>query len=314
MNRKITPLLAILLFPLFSHGQADISQSTSWYNRAGYNPATITRDDYFYLFANVRQQWIGVPGAPSTINLQGSEYSHDRHSALGFSVTADKIGLTQSLNAIGTYAYRINYNRYRWFSMGLSAGIFLRTYNSSGYEAETEIDPSIDYTATALFRPDVNIGFEYQTKNYIGALSVTHLPSLGHTDSLFSISSHRYLSLIYKNSDQKLFNYFAGLQLVNRQHLFIVEGSFCVRIKYQTGLVSGPREIFEFGAIFRTSRQLTVISGINFTPDLKVGYAFNQSLIQGYYPNNSHEIMIEYRIPKKKAFSGIYRDRGFWYN
>ena len=50
--------------------QSDISMATHWYNRANYNPASIARTDYIYLFTNVRQQWFGVEGAPQVFNIQ----------------------------------------------------------------------------------------------------------------------------------------------------------------------------------------------------------------------------------------------------
>lgn len=311
---KFILFFAGLIFSMKALPQSDISMSTNWYNRANYNPATITRDDYLYLFANARQQWIGVKGSPTTINIQGSQYFHDKQSAVGFSMTGDNIGLTQSINLIASYAYRINYERFRWISMGLSAGFFMSTVKSSLYEAETIYDPTISYERETILRPDVNIGFEYQTKHFIYSLSATHLLSIGKSDALLLNSNHRYCSVIYKNTKPVFFNYNFGLQLVNRQNILIVEANGCIRIKFLTGLISGPREIFEFGTTLRTSRQMTILAGINITSDCKVGYAYNQSFIPGYYGNITHEIMFEYRIPRKTSFSGNYHYCVFWYN
>jgi len=294
--------------------QADISMPTHWYNRANYNPATIARVDYLYLFSDVRQQWAGVKGAPITLNLQASEYFLDLKSAFGFSLVADKTGATQSFNPMLTYAYRINYNRYRFLSLGLSAGVFTRSVNGSLFEAETIVDPSINYNVEWTIRPDVNLGFEYQTPHFIYSISSTHLLSVGKPNSLFLIANHRYVSVIYKTTDPVLFNFNAGLQVVNRQNLVVIEGNACFRFKHQTGLISGPREIFELGLTLRTSRLLTALFGVNITPDLKVGYVYNQSFITGYYPNSTHEIMLEYRIEKKAAFTRQYHNRVYWYN
>jgi type IX secretion system PorP/SprF family membrane protein len=306
-------VLSGLFFTLKAMPQSDISMSTNWYNRASYNPAAITRDDYLYLFSNIRQQWTGVKGAPTTLNIQGSQYFYDLHSAFGFSLTADKIGATQSVDPIFSYAYRIMYGRERWLSMGLSAGLFFRSINNSLYEAVVIDDPSISSEVENLLRPDANLGFEYQTKHFIYSLSTTHLFSLFKPNNLTLISNHRYCSVVYKNNDPSYYNYNLGLQLINRQNIFIVEGSACFRIKHQTGLISGPREICELGAIVRSSRQLTLLAGLNITPNCKVGYAFNQSFITGYYPNSTHEIVFEYRIKKKTASMHQYRNVGMWY-
>lgn len=64
--------------------QADISMATHWYNRANYNPASIARTNYLYLFTNVRQQWVNVAGAPQVLNLQTSFYNENLKSAFWF--------------------------------------------------------------------------------------------------------------------------------------------------------------------------------------------------------------------------------------
>jgi len=78
--------------------QADISMATHWYYRANYNPASIARTEYAYFFTNVRQQWIGIAGAPQVFNVQASQYIHDMRSAFGLSLVGDKIGVTKAYN------------------------------------------------------------------------------------------------------------------------------------------------------------------------------------------------------------------------
>lgn len=302
-----------LLLTLNVMSQTDISMATNWYNRASYNPATITRDDYLYLFSNIRKQWTGVEGSPATINIQGSQYFYDLHSAFGFSLTVDKLGVTESVDPVVSYAYRVIYDRERWFSWGLSVGAFFRTVNTSLYEAVTIDDPAISYDTENILLPDANLGFEYQTKHFIYSLSTTHLFSLFKSNSIMSISNHRYCSVIYKNNDPLYFNYNLGIQLVNRQNLFVVEGNGCLRIKHQTGLISGPREIIELGAIVRSSGQLSLLAGVYVTPDCKVGYSFNQTFLTGYYANSTHEIVVEYRIKKKASYMRQHRNVGMWY-
>jgi type IX secretion system PorP/SprF family membrane protein len=297
-----------------SFPQADISNSSNWYNRAGFNPASITRDDYLYIFSNIRQQWIGIEGAPTTLTLQGSQYIRDLKSAFGFSLIGDKIGVHQTLNPMFSYAYRIIYDRHKWISMGLSAGIYLRSYNGAKYEAEMLNDPSIIYDFNTIIWPDIHLGFEHQTKHFIYSISSTHLPSIWKNDSLFLFASHRYGSIIYKSTDFKRYNYSIGVQAINKHNQFLVEGNACLRIKHQTGLISGPREILELGLTCRSSGILTFLFGTYVTPDCKIGYSFSQSFIPGYYANGTHEILFEYRIPKKAAFMRNYHDRENWYN
>ena len=295
--------------------QADISMATHWYNRANYNPASIARPEYFYLFSNVRNQWVGIKGAPQVLNFQASAYIHELHSAFGMSVVSDKIGVTKSYNPMVTYAYRISNEKDWSFSMGLSAGVFTRSVDGFLFEAVTIQDPAIQYNNVNTIKPDANIGFEYQSNHFILSLSSTHLLSFYRTDTLFLNTTHRYGSLTYKNDNPELFNYHIGVQAVNRNNLTVVEGNAGIRFKRTTLLAGGPKEIFDIGVTYRSSEQITLMFGLNLSQNMRIGYAYDQGFNQGYSPNGTHEVMIEYRIPSKAASTWCHcMNMDFWYH
>jgi type IX secretion system PorP/SprF family membrane protein len=315
-----------LLFILFLvecikvQAQADISMATHWNNRASYNPAFITRTDYMYLFFSTRQQWMGIDGAPVVYNIQGSEYINSIRSAFGLSFVTDKIGVVQSINPMLTYAYRIAKNDQWSLSMGLSGGLFVRTINGSLFDPDNMNDPSLFYYNKNKIKPDANAGFEFQNTHFIYGVSSTHLFSIGKSDSLFLNSNHRYAYVLYKNEKPLLFSYNMGMQLVNRYNYVDLEGSFRFRIKHQLKIIKGPllkgpQEVLEFGLACRTSRQITFLGAVMISSYLRIGYVYNQSLINGIYQNQTHEIMLEYRIPARAAAT-TWRcgNKEFWYH
>jgi type IX secretion system PorP/SprF family membrane protein len=285
-------------------GQADICMTTHWYNRSGYNPAFIARTDYAYLFANYRNQWVGVDGAPQVINVQLSEYFNSLKSAVGFSLIDDKIGVTQVINPMLSYAFRITGEKYWSLAMGLSCGIFKRSIDGTRFEADadgTTTDNSINYTVQNTQEPDANAGVEFQNSTFIVGLSSTHLFSIGKPTDSFLNSNHRYGYVIYKNNKLEAFYYKIGLLVINRLNLTVLEGNAFIRFKHSTGLMNGPREIFDLGVSVRSSRQMTFLIGMLLTPDLRLGYSYDHSFISGYNRNSTHEIFLEYRIPNKLA-------------
>ena len=295
--------------------QADISMATHWYNRANYNPASIVRTDYFYLFSNVRQQWLGVTGAPQVFNLQASGYVNSLHSAIGISLVGEKIGVNQVYNPMFTYAYRISNNIDWSFAMGLSVGVFNRLSNGSLFQAETSIDPAIPYGKDMYVYPDANVGFEFQSTYFIFSLSTTHILSINKSENMFLNTNHQYGSVIYKSSDPEFFNYHAGIQVIKRNRHNVVEGNLNFRFKRITLLQSGPREFFDLGLTYRSSKQMTVLFAINVTPNMRIGYAYDQSFIAGYNVNGTHELMIEYRIPLRIASThGQFASQEYWYH
>jgi type IX secretion system PorP/SprF family membrane protein len=321
MRRQFAYILTAisLLSGMKAVAQADISMATHWNNRANYNPAFIARTDYLYLFCNTRHQWVGINGAPVVFNVQVSEYFQSMRSALGLSFVNDKIGATQSFNPMLSYAFRVT-KKHDWsLSMGLSGGMFVRTINGSLLEAETDSDPSLFNYYKKISQPDINVGFEFQNTHFIYGISSTHLLSTGKSDALFLNTNHRYGYAIYKNDNLKLFSYSLGMQVVNRYNLTVLEGNLSFRVKHQARLIigpllQGPQEILDFGLTCRTSREMTLLCGLMISPYLRIGYAYDQSLLSKYYHNGTHEVMLEYRIPSWSA-STIKRcvDKEFWY-
>jgi type IX secretion system PorP/SprF family membrane protein len=317
MRNQFTVILiiAVLMSGIKAQAQADISMATHWYNRANYNPASIARTEYIYLFSNVQDQWVGVNGAPKVFNMQASEYIAAMHSAFGISLVGDRIGVTQAYDPMVTYAYRVSNERDWAFSLGLSAGVFTRFTDGSLYDAGTVTDPSIPYYMNNITQPDANVGLELQSTYFVVSVSSTHLFSIGKSDNLFLNANTRYGSVIYKNTNPEMFNFHLGVQVVNRDNLTVYEGNAGLRFKRQTGLVSGPREIFDIGVTYRTSPSMTLLFGLNISPNLRVGYAYDQSFVTGYSQSGTHEIMIECRIPSRIASTHcICESQGYWYH
>jgi len=303
---------------LFS--QTDISLATHWNNRAYYNPAFITRTDYLYLYTDVRRQWMGINGAPEVLNIQASQYFQSFGSALGLSLVTDKIGVTKIFNPMATYAYRIAKKEGWTLSMGLSLGIFSRSVNGSLYQPDNPLDPTLSYEYVKSTSPDANVGAEFQNAHFILGLSSTHLFSMGKSDSLVLNGNHRYVYFIYKNEEPRAFTYNAGIQLINKNNSTVLEGNFSIRLKHKPRimegtLLRGSQELLDFGLTCRSSRQLTFNAGIMLTAYLRIGYAYDQSLFISYYKNQTHEIMLEYRIPARAA-SPTYRcgNKEYWYH
>ena len=290
------PVIAALLSASPVAGQSDMNMSANWQSRSGINPASIACPGYLYLFTDAGRQWLDVEGAPRTFRVQASRYIDRLNTAFGFSLTGDAIGVTRAWNPMLSYAYRASLQKNRFISMGLSAGIFSRTINGTAFESDIDGDPAIPYETRRFIRPDVSAGIEYQSPRLVVGLASTHLLSIVKHDSLPVSSNHRYLSVVYRNTASDLVSWYLGMQLINRQALLIAEASACIRFRHPTGLLRGPTDLFEAGISVRSSRQMSLMFGLNLTPDLRIGYLFNQSFITGYYPNGSHEVMVEYRV------------------
>jgi type IX secretion system PorP/SprF family membrane protein len=310
--KKLTLVFVVILMMVGTrvYGQADIGTSTHWYNRANYNPATISRPGYIYFFSNVRQQWVGIDGAPSVYNVQASGFSEKQNSAYGVSMIRDDIGLTSAVNPSLLYAHVVGITDKINLSLGLSLGMYSRQVNASQYEAEIENDPTLDYTDMRYTSPDANVGFEVQGRHFLAGVSANHLFAIWKPDDQFLISDHYYMHAIYRNSDSEVYNFTGGIQVANRNKQTVVSASAIMRFKRATGLVKGPTELFDLGFTFNSTKQIVFIGGLNLTPNMRIGYAYDFDFSHSVYQNGTHEIVLEYRIKLRTS-----RNTGYiWYD
>lgn len=310
---------AAVLFCTRGQAQSDISMTTHWNNRSGYNPAFIARPDYLYVFGNMRRQWMGVNGAPVTATVQVSEYINSLKSAFGLSFVSDNIGATRTLNPMASYAYRISIRKKWALAMGLSGGVFTRTTDGTRLEAETMNDPSLSFLYQKMTRPDVNAGVELQNSHFIFGLSSTHLFSIAKPDSLYLNANHRYAYAIYRNDEPENYGWSLGLQVVNRYNMTVGEANMSVRLKQLSRLIKGPtlrgpQEVLDLGMTVRSSGEISALCGLMVNSYLRIGYAYGQNPFSDLYRNGTHEIMLEYRIPARSASTSTRcGSREFWY-
>ncbi len=152
------------------------------------------------------------------------------------------------------------------------------------------------------------MGFEFQNTHFIYGISSTHLFSIGKSDTTFLNTNHRYGYAIYKNDNPKFISYssreyrwLTGIILQFLKATFL-SGLSTWQDLLMRPLLKGPQEFLDFGVTYRSSRQLALLCGIMITPYLRIGYAYDQSLFYSYYRNQTHEIMLEYRIPARCCF------------
>lgn len=310
MKKLISVFAGLFLFILLAEAQTELGTTSHWYSRTNYNPASIARPGFIYIFSNYRKQWTGFEGAPELYNVQASGFYDKQNSALGISMVKDKIGLTSAINPSLQYAYRVGLKEYLDLSLGLSIGVYSRRVNASAYDAEIIDDPTLNYVDQCYTSPDAAFGLELEGKHFIAGLSTTHLIAIWKPDSEFLISNHRYCYILYKNTDSELYNFTGGIMLGNRKNVNILETTAIIRFKLPTGLQKGPTELFDLGLTYRTTNQLTLITGLNLSPNLRVGYIYDFNFGMNTTGSNSHEIVLEYRFPLRLTRQTNY----IWYN
>ena len=116
----LTTVLSLILVFTYRHSKMRCSPNICQWSC--FDPAYAGTHESLEFSAIVRDQWTGLPGAPSTQTLSLHTPLHNRNIGLGFMLINDKIGITRQTGAYGAYAYKVRLNDRGVLSMGLQAG------------------------------------------------------------------------------------------------------------------------------------------------------------------------------------------------
>jgi len=196
--RKILP--AIVLSFIFGAAIAQQVPMYSQYIMNGFliNPSFAGRDGYTAVNLTVREQWVGMAGAPSTyaVSFQTrilkdsyiSKYTAVKKKiikptkggkvGLGGYVFNDNNGIMKRTGVQFAYAYHISMGRTGGIRNDLSFGLALTAYqfavNTNGLIYNHD-DPLLNSYDRSVFIPDFNFGASFTTSKYYLGFSMTNL-------------------------------------------------------------------------------------------------------------------------------------------
>jgi type IX secretion system PorP/SprF family membrane protein len=162
------------------------------------NPSFAGRDGYTTVNLTVREQWVGMQGAPSTYaasfqtRLLKNSYISKATSVrkklvkptkggkvgLGGYIFNDNNGIMRRTGFQGTYAYHISMGRTQGIPNNLAFGLAMTGYqyfvNTEGLIYEPN-DPLINSFDRSIFVTDFNFGASFTTAKYYAGFAMTNL-------------------------------------------------------------------------------------------------------------------------------------------
>lgn len=119
-----------------------------------YNPAEAA-SDYTYIFANHRQQWMNIEGAPVVTTMNFNTMLDNSRSAIGVKMSTFKRGLLNTSDVTLTYAYGISLSQNSSVYFALSGGAITNNINLD--EADPS-DPVVTHYLADNIQPAGNFG------------------------------------------------------------------------------------------------------------------------------------------------------------
>ncbi|MEN8156004.1 MAG: type IX secretion system membrane protein PorP/SprF [Bacteroidota bacterium] len=292
-------LLFILIFGTIAaglSGQQNPKFSQNMFLVPFYNPGAVGSSDKICAAAAFRNQWTGMPDAPTTTTFT----AHMPFSLLGLShgvgvnLLSDNLAFNNDFNFSLSYAFRMDLGAGK-LGFGVSAGMANSNLSTNWNGADVitpEGDPAIPQGEASDFALDMGLGIFYNTENLYVGLGSAHLKTTfkylddANNETPFTIPRQYYMMAGYI------------IQLTNP--MFEVMPSLMVQsdarsqfIYLNTNLRYNKR--FWGGVSYSVGGELSALFGIELMNGLKIGYSYDIGLtaIQNYN-SGSHEVTVRY--------------------
>jgi type IX secretion system PorP/SprF family membrane protein len=305
---RIHIIVALVALSLSARAQQDVQLTQQHLSRININPASTQMSDFADAYLFVRQQWMGIEGAPSTQVFNAQGYIDEIRSSVGLSFLNDAVGRNRYLNLMFSYAYHIKTGMESALSLGLSVGLVNRRLDGDRLTEMPEIDPEIIDMLTngrGVYRPNVNFGLMYTSPTVAFGLSVTHLTHYLYKNEWFRLPMHGYAFVEYGIDFNENLRFTPRIQVMSALGADDTIAIFDrMDLLFDAGGTFSIKDKFWIGASFRTSLPFEGTSvagmvGVNLGPNLRLGYAYDYKLgntFQNVKTYGSHEIVLNYRM------------------
>ncbi len=170
--KKLVTTAVFCFAVIFCFAQQEQQYTQFMYNKLSFNPGYAGSYDAACLTAIYRNQWIGLEGAPKSINLTFDTPLLNKRVGVGLNLSSHKIGIQNRITVDAAYAYRVRLGS-GTLGIGIQGSIryFSNDYTDSRLVGTQEIssDGGIPVGEQSKMVPNFGAGLYYNTpKFYIG--------------------------------------------------------------------------------------------------------------------------------------------------
>lgn len=297
-------------------GQQDPQYSQYQFNQMVINPAFAGTKDALSVVVDVRRQWSGFDGAPSTQSFSFHGPLKKKRIGLGISAYNDAIGPKRVTAAYGNISYILPVTSKMKLSFGIRAGVvnYVFDFNKMNYKDPGETNAFSNISGNKL-KPDFDAGIYLKSSSFYAGISATHLNAayiyqdkISYTnvsgnqieyDLTYRLNTHIFaiVSKGFSVNDNLVINpaiIYKGTKAVNN-----IDGNLNFLINQRVWL----------GVFYRSDATVGALVQVYVTNAFKVGYSFDTGISRVQKRlGNGHEIMIgfDFNTFKSKTLSPRY--------
>lgn len=290
--KKIFISIILILLSIKAQSQQEPQYTQYMYNPTLVNPAYAGSKGYTSIYGLYRAQWVGLDGAPQTINLSLNKPISASNLGYGVSIVKDRIGPSDETQFAIDLSYSLFFDNDYRLAFGIKTTANLLNVDYSKLNQYNQGESILQNNITNRFSPNIGAGFYlYNKKGYFGA----SIPML--------LDTKKYDDLSNSGVNQRYHLYFIGGKVFNLSNDVKFKPAFISKIvsgsPFQLDL-SGNfifNDKFTIGASYRMSSSLSAMVGFQINDKLFIGYGYDRETTKlSGYNSGSHEIFLQFNL------------------
>lgn len=296
MTYKASNIIILLLFvSMFfvmpsTQAQQDSQYTQYMYNTHSVNPAYAGSRGSLSVMGVYRNQWVGLDGAPKTLNFSAHSPIGVQGVGLGMGFTSDQIGPSSESVVTADFSYTLTLESDVKLAFGMKGGLAiwnldpnkLNIYNPNDYNLRQENTTS----------PVIGSGFYMYTDDWYVGLSSPNILRTQHYDevkvSTVSEKTHIYLIGGY------VFTLNPSLKL---KPAILVKGVVGAPLAIDLSANALLNEKVTFGLAYRLNAAVSALAGFQISEQIMIGYAYDYDTTPlGNYNSGSHEMFLRFEL------------------
>jgi len=298
------------------------------------NPALSGIENYTDVKVSVRDQWVGLNGAPRTVyftahgpigkkdyktsatsfnvpgeNPRGNSYwesytASEPHHGIGITVLNDKTGNFNRFTSYATYAYHLGLNATTNLAAGFSAGITMVGLNADGKAFFGPVNPSDpSFAGTPAneinkIKPDLGVGlWLYSADYFIGLSGQQIIPQkLAFADDATLKSKGRLIPHVFLTGGYR-FMINEDINVIPSVMVKYISGAFTNDYQAEGNIKFQYRDLLWLGGSYRQFDGYAAMVGLNVANTFNIGYSYDITRSDlRIYTRGTHELMIGFLI------------------
>ncbi len=288
--KKLYSLLVLLSISVW--GQQEPQYTQYMFNPTAINPAYAGSMDFGSIFSMYRAQWIGLEGAPRTMNLGYHQPIENSHMGIGANLLRDEIGPTSTTFAAVDVSYTIAFANESRLAFGIKVGGELFSIDNQKLKNFNPEDPFLQQNMQNQSSPNVGIGLYYYKENSYLGLSVPRL-----------LETRFYDALAYSETKRKQHVYFVGGKVYALTYNLKFKPAFVTKVvagaPLQLDLTANflYNERFTMGVSYRWDAAVSALLGFRVNDRLSIGYGYDRETTRlSNFNSGSHELFLQFDL------------------